>query len=75
MKLTPIVNFINVKRANFSYKRWFWQLFSSYMYVAETTFVRKKRAKNVDEIDTFWLKLLNTHYILNKNKSESIFHH
>jgi len=35
------VNFINVKRANFSYKCWFQQLFSSYMYVAKTTFVRK----------------------------------
>jgi len=27
------VNFINIKRANFSYETSFWQLFSSYMYV------------------------------------------
>ncbi len=45
------VNFINIKRTNFSYARWFRQLFSSYMYVAETTFVRKIRTFNVDEID------------------------
>jgi len=33
----------------------FWQLFSSYMYevkAAETTFVRKIRTFNIDEIDT-----------------------
>ena len=48
----PGVNFINIKCANFSYEHWFWQLFSSYMNVAETTFVRKICSFNVDEIDT-----------------------
>jgi len=37
------------KRANFSYEHWFWQLFSSYMYV----FIWKIRTFNVDEIDTW----------------------
>jgi len=48
------VNFINVKRTNFSYKR----CFSSFYYVhvtrkktAKMTFVRKIRAFNIDEID------------------------
>jgi len=45
------VNFINIKCTNFSYARWFRQLFSSYIYIAETTFVRKIRTFNVDEID------------------------
>ncbi len=36
----------------FLYERWFRQLFSSYMYVAETTFVRKICTFNVDESDT-----------------------
>jgi len=54
--LGPTVNFINVKRANFSYERWFWQLFSTYMYVAETTFVRNIRTFNVDEIATFYTR-------------------
>jgi len=37
----------------------FWQLFSSYMYiekVAKTTFVQRRRAKNVDEIDPWCVK-------------------
>ncbi len=51
MKLTPGVNFINIKCMNFSYARWFWQLFSSYMYIAEMTFIRKICTFNVDEID------------------------
>jgi hypothetical protein len=33
MKLTPAVNFINVKRTNFSYKRRVSAAFSNYMYV------------------------------------------
>jgi len=44
----PGLNFINVKCTNFS--------FSIYMYVEKTAkmmFVRKKRSKNVDEIDTW----------------------
>ncbi len=55
MKLTPAVNFINVECENFLYERWFWQLFSSYMYVvkaAKMTFVRKICTFNVDEINT-----------------------
>jgi len=52
VKLTPAVNFINVIRARFSYE----PHFGSFFYVkkaAETTFVRKTRASNVDEIDTW----------------------
>ncbi len=48
------VNFINIKCANFLYKCQFSSFFSSYVYVkkaAETTFVRKIRTYNVDEID------------------------
>jgi len=48
----PAVNFTNVKWTNFLYECWYWQLFSSYMYVAEMTFVQKIRTFNVDEIDT-----------------------
>jgi hypothetical protein len=43
----PGVNFINVLRTNLSYKRRFSSLESGF----ERTFVRKMRAKNVDEID------------------------
>jgi len=50
-----MVNFINVKRANFRYK----SLFGSFFYLHVTrekltkkTFLQKMRAKNVDEIDT-----------------------
>jgi len=42
----PGVNFINVKRANFTYKCHFGSFFSSYLYVkkvAKMTFVRKMR--------------------------------
>jgi len=47
----PAVNFINVKRANFSYETSLRQLFSSYMYVKND--VRTKNLYvNVDEIDT-----------------------
>ncbi len=63
----PGVNFTNVKRVNFSYEHWFWQLFSSY----KMTFVKKICEFNVDEIDTscqfhqhftsnFWAKILLT---------------
>jgi hypothetical protein len=53
--LDPGVNFIVVKRSNFSYKRHFSSFFSSYMYVvkaAKTMFVRKFRTFNIYEIDT-----------------------
>jgi len=43
IKLTPAVNFINNLRTNFSYEMSFRQLFSRYMYVKKTTFVRKIR--------------------------------
>ncbi len=52
----PAVNLINVKRANFLNEHWFWQIFSSYTYAAEMTFVRKICASNIDEIDT-WMFL------------------
>ena len=48
------VNFMNVKRANFTHECHFGSFFSSYLYVkkaAEMTFVRKIRTYNVDEID------------------------
>jgi len=45
------VNFINIKHANFSYEGSFWLLFSSYMYIKKTTFVRKISTFNFDEID------------------------
>ncbi len=35
------VNFINIKRANFSYETLFWQLFSSYMYVKNDVRTKK----------------------------------
>jgi len=41
IKIRSGVNFINVKRANFSYKCWFWQLFSSYMYVPKQRLYEK----------------------------------
>jgi len=52
---SPAVNFINDKRANFSYEHCFGSFFSSYVYIvkaAKTMFVQKMCAKNVDEIDT-----------------------
>jgi len=48
----PVVNFINVKRAKFSYEHHFGSFFSSYMYVvkaAETMFIRKIFTFNIDE--------------------------
>ncbi len=48
--LLPVVNFINVKHANFSYKRHFSSFFSSYMYVVKA--VWKIHMFNIDEIDT-----------------------
>jgi len=42
MKLTPLVNFINVKRANFFYLH----------FGFEQTFIQKNCTQNVDEIDT-----------------------
>jgi len=47
VKLTPGVNFINVKRTNFSYEH----RFGSFYYVHVTHVTRKIRAFNVDEID------------------------
>jgi hypothetical protein len=44
IKLTPVVNFINILRTDFFVPTLFWQLFSSYMYVekaAETTLLGK----------------------------------
>jgi len=55
MNAWSAVNFINVNRTIFLYEHWFQQLFSSYMYVAKTTFVRKILTFNIDEIDT-WFK-------------------
>jgi len=52
------VNFINVKRARFSYERHFGSFFLRMyirMYIkkaAETTFLRKTPVFNIDEIDT-----------------------
>ncbi len=46
------VNFINLKRTNFSYETSFRQLFSSDMYVKKLTFVQKICTFNVGEIDT-----------------------
>jgi len=43
LKMTPAVNFINNLRTNLSYETSFRQLFSRYMYVKKTTFVRKIR--------------------------------
>jgi hypothetical protein len=60
VKLTPGVIFINVKRANFSYKRFVsaaFFLLHVHKKTAETTFVRKIRTFNVDEIDTWCRKL------------------
>ncbi len=48
----PIVNFINIKRTNFSYERMFWQLLLHTCKAAKMTFVRKTRTFYVDEIDT-----------------------
>ena len=51
--LLPRVNFINVKRANFSYEHLFDSFFSSYMYIvkaAKTTFIQKICTFNFDEI-------------------------
>jgi hypothetical protein len=63
------VNFINIKRTNFSYAHWFRQLFSSYMYVAETTFVRKICMFNIDEIDGWRHKMC--HLLAPKNVPKS----
>jgi len=41
MKLTTGVNFINIKCANFSYKTFFGQLFSSYMYIKKRRLYKK----------------------------------
>ncbi len=43
----PVVNFINVKRRNFSYKHCVSAAFSSYMYTE-----KQRSYENVDEIDT-----------------------
>ncbi len=45
------VNFINFFRASFLYKSYILAAFSSYI-LAKNHFRTKKRAKNVDEIDT-----------------------
>jgi hypothetical protein len=56
VKLSPGLNFINIFCALFSYERHFGSFFSMCVCkkAAEVTFVRKMRAKNVDEID--WRK-------------------
>ncbi len=68
---SPGVNFINNKRTNFSYER----RFGSFQYVhvtrkkaAETKFVQKICAFNVDEIDymptsNYWLYLFLNFYM------------
>jgi len=56
-QLGSAVNFINILRTNFSYKYDISAAFPNYMYVekaAETPFVQKTRAYNVDEIDTWF---------------------
>ncbi len=57
LKSTLGVNFINIKRMNFSYER----LFGNFHYVhvtrkkaAKTTFVQKILVFNVDEIGALW---------------------
>ena len=45
---SPPVDFINIKRANFLYKR----RFSSYVLALSKNVVQKIRTFNVDEIDT-----------------------
>jgi hypothetical protein len=47
----PGVNFINVLRTNFSYKRRFGNVRVTRKKLPKPTFVRKIRAFNVDEID------------------------
>ncbi len=54
IRLTPGVNFINVKSANFSYKHRFGSFFSSCMYVEKRCSYEKFVRKNVDEIDTWF---------------------
>ncbi len=41
MKLTPVVNFINVKRTNFSYEHCVLAAFSSYMYIEKRRSYKK----------------------------------
>ncbi len=56
MKLTPVVNFTNIKRTNFLYENSFWQLLlrtCNFRKAAKTTSVCKIHAFNVVEIDTF----------------------
>ncbi len=52
IKLTPGVNFINVKRAHFLYKH----LFSSYVLALNKLWYEKFVHKNIDEIDTWCTK-------------------
>jgi len=59
MKLTPAVNFINIKRTSFSYERHFGSFFLRMyvrMYIKKLPKQNsyKKHAFNVDEIDTSW---------------------
>jgi hypothetical protein len=50
VKLTPLVNFIDVLRTNFLYERCFESLESGF----ERTFVQKMHAKKEGEIDFCW---------------------
>jgi len=55
---TPLVNFINVKRTNFSYECRFLHTCNSREKLPKWHFVRKICVINVDEIDTIFLSLL-----------------
>ncbi len=57
--LTPVVNFINVLTYIHIFRTNV--VFSSYIYVEKMTFVQKKRAKNVGEIDT-WTKYVEIRF-------------
>ncbi len=61
----PLANFINVLRVSFLYERHFGSFFKVHVTrkkLPKRRFVRKMRAKNVDEIDTMMIisKLLLT---------------
>ncbi len=52
MRLTTVVNFINILRAHFSYKSYVLAAFLVTFWLWRQNFVQKKIRKNVDEIDT-----------------------
>jgi len=52
MKVTPGVNFINVKRTNFLYEHCFGNVHVTRKKLPKPMFVRKICMFNIDEIDT-----------------------